>query len=226
MDQERWNGNSDKMPKAYWTKEVAETLGISDSYLRKWCLELEKNGYPFLKVKDGKNRDNRAFTEHDVIALRKFQSLLSQPNITRAQAAEIVASEYAPLDRNSQELSTFLRDNDRDKAQQEIHTIILKNVIEELQKEFNDMEERIVDRVGERLEKRIEEQIEHHLDAMVTKLLEQREKQITSHMSQRLEHHEKQVMDAVNEIKASHLESATGKEESKKGFLSRLFRRK
>jgi hypothetical protein len=230
MDQERWNGNSDKMPKAYWTKEVAETLGISDSYLRKWCLELEKNGYPFLKVKDGKNRDNRAFTEHDVIALRKFQSLLSQPNITRAQAAEMIASEYAPSDRNSQELSPFLRDNDRDKAQQEIHNIVLKSVVEELQKEFSNMEERIVDRVGERLEKRIEEQIERHLDTMVTKLLEQREKQIqeqiTNHMSQRLEYHEKQVMNAVNEIKTSHIESATGKEESKKGFFNRLFRGK
>ncbi|NGY93890.1 hypothetical protein F3K44_31500 [Bacillus megaterium] len=42
MNEEQWNGISDKIPKAYWTREVAESLGISDSYLRKWCLELEK----------------------------------------------------------------------------------------------------------------------------------------------------------------------------------------
>jgi len=171
MNEEQWNGISDKIPKAYWTREVAESLGISDSYLRKWCLELEKNGYKFLKVKDGKNRDNRAFTEHDVIALRKFQSLLSQPNITKSQVAEIIANDYAPIDRDTKEISSYLRDNDRDKAQQEVQDLILKDVIHELRHELGNVENRIIASLGERIEERIEERLSKKIEEQIEDFL-------------------------------------------------------
>ncbi|WP_197715135.1 hypothetical protein [Priestia endophytica] len=221
MNEEQWNGNSDKIPKAYWTKEVAESLGISDSYLRKWCLELEKNGYTFLKVKDGKNRENRAFTEHDVIALRKFQSVLKQPNITKAQVAEIIAKDYAPIERDNMELSTFLRDNDRDKAQQEVNNLMIQHIIHELKDELEDMEVRIAGRIG----KQFEEQMEKHLNNIFTKYLDQREEHIEerlSHLvSERLERHEERLSDTIEKMKSVPLKEKSPHEETE-GMITEL----
>nr|WP_157404939.1 hypothetical protein [Bacillus mycoides] len=45
------NGIQSEPLPAFLTKEV----GISESYLRKWCLELEKHEYTFIKVRDPKS---------------------------------------------------------------------------------------------------------------------------------------------------------------------------
>jgi DNA-binding transcriptional MerR regulator len=60
--------------RAFWAKEVAETLGISESTLRKYCLILEKAGYKFLR---GDN-NRRAFRKKDVEILRRFKALADQ----------------------------------------------------------------------------------------------------------------------------------------------------
>ena len=47
------NGMSDAklgQEPAYWTSEVAKKLEVSDSTLRKWCIQLEATGYKFVKV--------------------------------------------------------------------------------------------------------------------------------------------------------------------------------
>ncbi|MFP3669609.1 hypothetical protein SB717_31290 [Priestia sp. SIMBA_032] len=220
MNEEQWNGISDKIPKAYWTREVAESLGISDSYLRKWCLELEKNGYKFLKVKDGKNRDNRAFTEHDVIALRKFQSLLSQPNITKSQVAEIIANDYAPIDRDTKEISSYLRDNDRDKAQQEVHDLILKDVIHELRHELGNVEKRIIASLGERIEERLSKKIEERIEDFLARHLllqeERIEERIRTIMSQYLERQEITMKNTLGQIQTLQLQDKSSKEDNEK----------
>ena len=220
MNEEQWNGISDKIPKAYWTREVAESLGISDSYLRKWCLELEKNGYKFLKVKDGKNRDNRAFTEHDVIALRKFQSLLSQPNITKSQVAEIIANDYAPIDRDTKEISSYLRDNDRDKAQQEVHDLILKDVIHELRHELGNVENRIIASLGERIEERLSKKIEERIEDFLARHLllqeERIEERIRTIMSQYLERQEITMKNTLGQIQTLQLQDKSSKENNEK----------
>lgn len=79
------------LERSYWSREIADLLQISDSTLRKWCLLLEKEGYKFLR--DDKN--NRAFTDHDVIALRKFQELTKDKHVTLENATTIVVSMYS-----------------------------------------------------------------------------------------------------------------------------------
>jgi DNA-binding transcriptional MerR regulator len=74
--------------KSYWSREVAELLGISDSTLRRYSLILEQNGYRFLR--DDNNR--RAFLERDVIALRKFQEMAKSSDMTLEDAALAVIS--------------------------------------------------------------------------------------------------------------------------------------
>lgn len=59
------------MEKAYWNHEVAERLQMGKSTLRRWCLELEKQGYVFSKGE----QESRAFTERDVLILEKVRKL-------------------------------------------------------------------------------------------------------------------------------------------------------
>ncbi|HDR6244784.1 TPA: DUF3967 domain-containing protein [Bacillus cereus] len=173
MDTEQWNGIRDSLEKSYWTKEVAETLGISDSYLRKWCLELEKNGYKFIKVKDGKNRENRAFTEHDLLALRKFQSLIGNSGTTRSTAAKVIAEEYSLEDRNGGTgivPAPLIRDNDREKALEE-----LKNLA------FNDWKDELKAELREEIKQELKEEIQQHMKEAVQSAEERLGERLNSH---------------------------------------------
>lgn len=70
----------------YWSKEIADMLGIGTSTLRKWCLLLEDKGYTFLRDE----HDRRAYTEHDAIALRKIKELTEQRNMKLENACIVV----------------------------------------------------------------------------------------------------------------------------------------
>ncbi|WP_144519876.1 DUF3967 domain-containing protein [Bacillus thuringiensis] len=186
MNDDRWNGNSESLEKSYWTKEVAETLGISDSYLRKWCLELEKNGYTFIKVKDGKNRENRAFTEHDLLALRKFQSLIGNSGTTRSTAAKVIANEYSLEERNGgtgTAPATLFRGNNREKALQELKEIAFSEWKEELKNQIKaEMAQELKDEFKKQLkvsiqtaEERLNERLKNHDDLLMKTIREQQE---------------------------------------------------
>lgn len=76
--------------KTYWSRELADLLEIGTSTLRKWCLQLEKDGYTFLRDE----HERRAFTEHDVIALRFFKDLSKNKGMTLENASIAVVSRY------------------------------------------------------------------------------------------------------------------------------------
>ncbi|MFP7226175.1 DUF3967 domain-containing protein [Priestia filamentosa] len=76
--------------KAYWNHEVAKLLEISDSTLRRWCIQLESNGYTFIK---GKN-ESRAFTVHDLDALSLFKELVKVERKTKETASKEVIERY------------------------------------------------------------------------------------------------------------------------------------
>ncbi|WP_242227155.1 DUF3967 domain-containing protein [Bacillus cereus group sp. BfR-BA-01315] len=178
MNQEQWNGDRDSLEKSYWTKEVAATLGISDSYLRKWCLELEKNGYKFIKVKDGKNRENRAFTEHDLIALRKFQSLIGNAGTTRSMAAKVIAEEYSSEDRNGGTGAVpapLIRDNDREKALAELKTLAFNDWKDELKLELKEEIQQHMKEQMQSAEERLGERLKSHDELLMKTIREQQE---------------------------------------------------
>jgi transposase-like protein len=76
--------------KTYWSKEVSEGMDIGQSTLRKWCIELEKNGYNFTKGA----MDSRIFTDQDVAALNYFKQLTKAKKHTRDQAAKFVVQRF------------------------------------------------------------------------------------------------------------------------------------
>lgn len=72
----------------YGSSDIADTLKIQESTLRKYCLLLEKVGYEFLKNEHG----HRAFFDHDVIVLRKMISLKSSADMSLEEAAKSVVA--------------------------------------------------------------------------------------------------------------------------------------
>lgn len=83
--------------KTYNTKEIAEHLGIADSTLRKYCLLLEEHGYNFRRNEFQK----REYSEHDVIALRKFKDLTKDGAMSLEDAAIAVKTGYNRVPNNA-----------------------------------------------------------------------------------------------------------------------------
>jgi transposase-like protein len=104
-----------KQERTYWSKEVADLLGIGSSTLRKWCIQLEERGYKFLR--DAQER--RAFTERDVMALRSFRELTRDKGVTLENAADVVISRFNPItteDRTPSVLDELPRSGERYEA--------------------------------------------------------------------------------------------------------------
>lgn len=70
----------------YGSSDIAVTLKIQESTVRKYCLILEKVGYEFLKNEHG----HRAFFDHDVIVLKKIIELKSGTDMTLEESAKAV----------------------------------------------------------------------------------------------------------------------------------------
>ncbi|HDR3890815.1 TPA: DUF3967 domain-containing protein [Bacillus cereus] len=149
------NGIQSEPLPAFLTKEVAEMLSISESYLRKWCLELEKHEYIFIKVRDPKsNREYRTFNSKDIKALKQFQTLMKDAGYNKADAAKTVAitinnenwntsgTSHDPI--NSQSL---LITRDKEILERENNTNLLRELLreerEEITKELQSMREEL-----------------------------------------------------------------------------------
>lgn len=132
---------NDKKP--YWSKEIADMLGIGTSTLRKWCLILERNGYRFLRDE----HDRRAYTEHDAIALRKLKDLTEHRGMTLDNASIVVIE---TLNRDKSQTVTLSATPGTKRANERHDEIMakLESVIEE-QKAFNKV---LLDRLNQQQE--------------------------------------------------------------------------
>lgn len=76
--------------KVYSTKEAAELLDMAVPTVRKYIVEMEKNGYTVLRS----NANYRMFTEKDVMAIRYFNELREKSNIKVEQAARVAIDKF------------------------------------------------------------------------------------------------------------------------------------
>lgn len=82
----------------YSAKEVRDKLSLSESTLRRWCIELEGAGYVFHRVDRSKNgsgekvTSQRVFYETNIAALKVLKDMIANNNdINLAEAARRVA---------------------------------------------------------------------------------------------------------------------------------------
>lgn len=124
--------------KAYWARDVAQVLGISESTLRKYCLILEKAGYNFLRGDNGR----RAFLDRDVMALKKFQELSDKKGTTLDDAAVTVV---AMIDKES-DGSITLADTNKSLSLENRIQPLLQPLLEQnemLRRELNEIKSQI-----------------------------------------------------------------------------------
>lgn len=128
------------MEKAYWNYEVAQRLNMGRSTLRRWCLELEKQGYVFSKGE----QDSRAFLEKDVLILEKIKQLQSQGKKLEHAIKQILSEhERIPLT-----LQSTPRPLDIDLKMEREQ--LKKELLEEMKQELLSSEQRILQRLEER----------------------------------------------------------------------------
>jgi DNA-binding transcriptional MerR regulator len=145
------------LERAYWNNEVAERLGMGKSTLRRWCLELEKQGYTFTKGE----QDSRAFLEQDVLLLEKIKKLQSKGSKLE-QAIEQALSEKEqapPTPMNTPSSPELDLQAERRKLKQEL--------LQEIKQELLGTEQRIL----KRLEERDQLLMQHVREVQETKLL-------------------------------------------------------
>lgn len=83
--------------KAYWTHEIAKFLDVSDSTLRKWSIELEKQDYDFIKNENG----SRAYLVRDRELLTQLKQHLRTVGGTVEKAVEQALRELDNLPSNA-----------------------------------------------------------------------------------------------------------------------------
>lgn len=124
--------------KAYWTHEIAEMLDVSHATLRKWCIELEKQGYTFLK---GEN-NSRAYLVRDIDLLINLKQHLRTGKRTIENAVQQALSEI-----------NNLPSNDPRTTEKSLERGAFEQVFEELNKRL-DRQEEFNKKVLERMEER------------------------------------------------------------------------
>lgn len=130
--------------RAYWTHEIAESLSISDSTLRKWCLELERHGYVFVK---GEN-NSRAFLVRDLNLLARIKHYVRVEKLTIEQAVSQSLQEFKESSSTNVKLAndgrSLLQGGVRGSFEQELQQL---NERMEKQEKFN---EKLIERLEER----------------------------------------------------------------------------
>ncbi|WP_235822244.1 DUF3967 domain-containing protein [Gottfriedia luciferensis] len=73
---------------AYFGSEVAKTIGIGSSTLRKYCIALEEQGYQFER---GIN-NSRVFYQKDILMIQRILATMQKKNITLEQSINLAVS--------------------------------------------------------------------------------------------------------------------------------------
>jgi hypothetical protein len=141
--------------RAFWTKEVAETLEIGTSTLRKWALALENQGYEFVRGE----KNSRAFLERDIVVLRRMKELIQNAGMTTDAAVKVA------LSRDFDNSVTDDRTDTMTDEETRTPSVLVQNgsnYAAEVMQQFVENQERILERMEqlERLEKSNAERLE------------------------------------------------------------------
>lgn len=102
------NNDDVRTENTYWSRQIADLIGIGDSTLRKWCRILESHGYRFLRDEN----ERRAFIDHDAVALRYFKELTQDKGVSLDIAAKSIVERFGQEAIHTMSLSA-MPENDR-----------------------------------------------------------------------------------------------------------------
>ncbi|MEB4856932.1 DNA-binding protein [Priestia megaterium] len=151
------NGKQEETLKSYWAKDIAELLDISTSNLRRWSIDLEKEGYSFYR--DEHHR--RAYLERDIMPLKKLKEFLAN-NMSKNDAVKAVVSMF-PTDDNGVITIPVIKDEVR-LSRLELQEIVQEAVREAVEEEREAMFKAFDHKINDTLEKR-DRLLTQHLQA-------------------------------------------------------------
>lgn len=193
------------MEKLLTPAEVATSLGIGVSTLRKYSLQLEDNGMTFKRT----TQNSRRYKESDVIALQRMITLMKVDSVTVENAAYTVALNLSA--ESPEATGSTVIHNDKERHNDDVAGVTL-NEIRELKDTIKQQTETIEGfRVAQ--EKR---------DAYFVQILEDLNGQI-QHLKEQQTLPEPE--DSETELEISR-EVGKSAESVKQGFFSRLFKKK
>ncbi|WP_252406888.1 MerR family transcriptional regulator [Bacillus subtilis] len=136
-------------PYGFFSKDVAESLNITSSSLRRWAAEMEKCGYKFTR----NDKDQRIYFENDIRALEELKKLLSSSHPLKSAVKTVVENEdyfkNAPTDDDNSKLS-FTKDQLKQLIGQEV-----KAALEEEREAFLQILEEKMTNVVERRDRQL-----------------------------------------------------------------------
>ncbi|MDE8676562.1 MULTISPECIES: hypothetical protein [Priestia] len=214
-------------------EEMAKRLNTTSSNIRKWCIELEKHGYEF--VKD--NRKKRYYSVTDQTLLSNLKYAIQEKKLPleiaamtvvkgfdRNRSSSITQEEHSKKEENNRELTVHQEHNN--------HTtdIVLNTMKEqfEQQQSINNKLLEMLDHYKEAL-KTSEEKRQTEQEQMNTQLKELEER-LAERISNQINNRDKEMMDYIRKSQKHNqeqlLEIAATKEkeeEHHKSFFARLF---
>lgn len=152
-----------------FSKEVSELLSINANTLRRWSIELEKQGYMF----ERNNKDQRIYYKRDVMSLRQLQHLIGE-RVSMLDACMKVASEHI----NKKELEQTLSIHEKESVRITLSKEELEDIIESSVKKSLERQEQFNKGLVERLEqqqKYIDESLKRRDDLLLQSIRETQE---------------------------------------------------
>lgn len=131
----------------YFAKDVASDLEITTSTLRRWSIELEKEGYSF----ERNEKEQRIYYERDFKAFRELKKLLSH-SVSFADAIKAVVSMDLES-KNALKTPSVYTDEIR-LSKRELHEIVHNAVKEAIQDEREAMFQAFEHKINDVVEKR------------------------------------------------------------------------
>lgn len=236
----------------YWTKDVAENLGIVTSTLRKWCLLMEKANYTF----DRNEKGQRVFYDKDMIVLRKIKQLTQRKGMTLESAIyQVVESSLSAETNNVPDPLNELNTNEsKDEKIEELEEklsvtvrymeeqkLFNKELLDRLNKQQDFFREALQQQsnssnlfLQEAVKKEQEkEQREKQLEMLQQQYNEEIQnlndqfKQLHAAMQHKSEDNDQSEENQVllREIKEAKEMIAAGKEKEKRGFWGKIFKK-
>ncbi|MFN4173530.1 MAG: MerR family transcriptional regulator [Parachlamydiaceae bacterium] len=177
----------------YFTKEVADKLGVGTSTVRKYSLLLEEHGYEI----DRNDKDQRAFYDADIALMQRIIDLVQSKGMTLSSAAKSAIIEF-----NDGKFRTSKT------PKQDVEVAELREQLNEMT-EYLKQQERFNRELISRLEDRREQ------DQLLLETREHREEELERKLSE--------VMKELRETKEMIAAAKEEPDNAQKGFFARLF---
>ncbi|MBE2977717.1 hypothetical protein [Priestia megaterium] len=208
-------------------EEMAKRLNTTSSNIRKWCIELEKHGYKF--VKD--NRKKRYYSVTDQTLLSNLKYAIQEKKLPLEIAAMTVIKGF---DRNHSSSSTqeehlFNEENNRELNIPQEHENYTKDVVLDTLKQQQSVNNKLLEMLDHyKNALKISERRRQTEQEQTSKQLKELEERLAERISQQINNRDKEMMDYIRQSQRQNQQQlleivAIKEKKQQKSFFARLF---